>query len=60
MNLVYESYHNLIRVFVDTKEKESITFTGPIFGLELEGLDFTKYPLIISPIELSIGIRFSS
>ena len=33
---------------------------GPTLGSELEGLDSTKYPLITFPIELSVGIRFSS
>ncbi|GBC06690.1 hypothetical protein RclHR1_00070057 [Rhizophagus clarus] len=33
---------------------------GPILGLELEGLDSEKYPLINSPIDLSVGTQFTS
>ena len=47
---------NSIHVFVGTGS----TPIGPTLGSELEGLDSTKYPLITFPIELSVGIRFSS
>jgi hypothetical protein len=32
----------------------------PILGTELEGIETTKYPLITSSIELSVGTRFNS
>ncbi len=39
---------------------EAKILTESILGLELEGLDVTKYPLLTQPIELSIGTRFNS
>ncbi|RIA82356.1 hypothetical protein C1645_835478, partial [Glomus cerebriforme] len=45
----------------DFKDNEKSNMTmGPILGLELEGQDATKYPLLVQPIELSIGTRFNS
>ncbi|CAG8715886.1 7842_t:CDS:2, partial [Funneliformis caledonium] len=32
---------------------------GPILSLELKGLDFEKYPLINSPINLSVRTQFT-
>ena len=34
--------------------------TGRILGSELEGLESTEYPLLVQPVELAIGSRFSS
>lgn len=30
----------------------------PILGSELEGFEYTQYPLLTSPIELSAGTQF--
>src|SRR5579862_8226713 len=44
---------------MNTERTESIP-AGPILGSELEGINSTKYPLINSSIELSVGTRFNS
>ncbi|CAI2166864.1 10601_t:CDS:2, partial [Funneliformis geosporum] len=47
---------------IDNKERDGIkTFpTGSIFRSDLKELDYTQYPLLISPIELYVGIKFHS
>ena len=43
---------------MDSKNGAEIP-AGSILGLELEGLDVTKYPLLTQPIELSVGTKFN-
>jgi hypothetical protein len=48
--------------FVDSEKRDNTEpfSTGPILGSELEGLEYTQYPLLTSLIELSVGTQFRS